>query len=296
MKTFVFNNTNSSIALICLKALHKYAESESEFYVVFDREYDILVNDKIVSRYFYTLDDRHIYDNVLSKNQCVLLDFDLDFNLHTATSYTDYICEKMGIDEKNFEPLDVFTTTEQAVKIKNLLVESDKNNFSNVLFAPFNLDTPYDRFQTIGDTLYDTTLSSFNPIVADQLLEFLDKKVNVVKILPHEKNQLNISELYFLIKNVDYVISNLDVLHIISHDLKKPSFLNLARFTKYYSKSNTCTIYDPQRNVKKALPSRSFTKNYEHVLGFNNQVLTENFNEIKMELLKSLDKHKIAYK
>jgi len=296
MKAFIFNNTNQSIALICLKILHNYAENGKDFYVVFDKEYDILANDSIVSKLFYTMNDRHIYDNILSEKQCVLLDFDLDFSLHTATTYTDYICEKIGFKEKNFQPVDIYTTLEQAVNMKNLLIENDKHNFSYILFAPFNLDTPYDRFRTVRDTLYDTTLSSFNPTIANQLLQFLGKKVNIVRVLPHKKNQLSISELYFLVKNVDYVISNLDVLHIISHDLKKPSFLNLARFTKYYSKSSSCTIYDPQRNVKKALPSKHFTKNYKQVLGFNNQVLKQSFNEIKTELLKSLDKHKIAYK
>lgn len=298
MKSFIFQNTNNSIAVTCLKSLHQLESVESDYNVVFDREYDILVNDKKISRKFYTLDDRHIYDNILSKSECILLEFDLDFTCDPATSYREYIAKKLGIEfsEAPLPPLDVYTTTEQIVNAQKLITDSNKHNFSNVLFAPFNLDISYYNFKRFDNAFYDLTLSSFTPESANSIYDFLDKKVNIIQILPTQDKEFNLSELYYLVQEVDYVISNLDILHVIAHDLKKPSFLNLGRFTKYYQKSSFCTIYDPQRNVKKALPSKLFRKNYEHVLGYNNQILSENIEEIKKEIIQSFDKHKIAYK
>lgn len=298
MKTFIFTNTNSSIAMMIAKALHEYSKIESSYYAIFDREYDILINDKKISSKFYTLDDRHIYQNIISKNKCVLLDFDLDFSVHAATNYGDYIRQKLQLDAKEeFPPLEIYTTTSQAVKVKKLLDECNRHNFSHVLYAPYNLDVPKEKYEIFDDDkFYDTTLSSFTPEIAEQIENFLADRVNLVKLLPNHIKQHNISEIHYLVRNVDFVISNVDIIHAIATDLNKPGFLNIARFTKDYSQYENCSVYDPQRNAKKPLPSGQFSKDYQHVIGFNNQVLFENFDEIKSELLRSLDKNKIAYK
>lgn len=296
MKNYIFNNTNNSIAYSSFKAFVNLLDSETEFNIIFDKFYDIFSLHPRISDKFYIFSDRHIVDNLLLEAENVLLDFELDFFLSNCDSYDQYITKKIPYDPQlNSNPIDVNPSPKIKNKVRNIFERANHNNFSYVLYAPLNMDLNKHDFLIVDDLLLDKTSNSIPDDVSQQLLSFLESHVNLISVTPSLDFEVNITELIFLVKNCDFVISNLDVLHSISIDQQIPSFLNLAKNTKYYQKDKLCTVYDPERNNKKIVPPQQFTCEYEKSTIHNNQILNYDIEKMQQEILKSFDFHKIPY-
>lgn len=287
MKTFIFCNTNCSVAFLAYKAFKKLIKQEKDFVIVFDQEYDIFLHDIELYEHFYVASDRHVYQNFILNTQTVLLDFDLDFSISSDKTYEEYIINKIFEKTVSIDTVEFFDDYVIKHNTQEILQKNNHHNFSYVLFVPFNLDivTEQDR--------YDNSFSSFRTETVEYLTTILTDKVNLIKVLPSEKN--SILEISNLVKSSHYVISNLDIVHRLACEYNIPNFVNLARFNHYKSLSDKATIYDPYRNEKKYIPSSFFSRDYFSIKGqFNNY--TEHPEEILEEILKSFDEHSIAYK
>lgn len=297
MKNFIFANTNNSIAFSCYKALVNLLDFETEFNIIFDRYYDIFELDSRLSKKFHIVTDRHISENILYNQENILLDFDLDFFLSNFTSYDDYISSKISSEICMLsEPLQINPSTDTKIKVDEIISNADLHNFSYVLFAPLNMDLDKNDFIKNNNTLIDKTSSSFPIEISEQLHSFLESKVNLITITPSSDFNVDIAELVYLISQCDFVISNLDILHSVSIDQRIPSFLNLAKNTKYYQKDRLCTVYDPQRNHKRITPPAVFSQSRRQADIHNNQIITWDPEKIKKEIIKSFDFHGVPYK
>lgn len=294
-QVFLFYNTNMSIAYISLKVLELYAKNDKNFIVVFDKSYDILYYDPVLYKKFYTIDHLYIFENVIAPNQVTILDFGTDYETDVSINLEDYICSKIlgktvDLPKKACVPL-----IEDRIKIDKFITDHNQHKFSNVLFCPYNIDQESTNFINVNNDWYDSKLKSFTPEIVESIKTFLDPMINLIMIYPD--HSYSSSELYYLVKNCDFVISNYDILYHFCKDLKKPNFCNLAIHEYNEKTPDNCVIFDPYRNKKTVIPPKLFTESYKSSLNYNNRILSYidieelTLNEIKL----ALDKYSIAY-
>jgi len=294
MINYIFKNTNNSIAFYALKAARQLKISGASFRIIFDKEYDIFLQDNLVCDSFYTNSDRHIFDSFILKDNNVLLDFDLDFSISGFSCYEDYILFKLFDEEKNLDSLNISTKIDQKITVEQILQDNNRNNFSYVLFAPYNLDVDFNQIYTHNDLYYDASLRSFYTEHVEKICSYLTSKVNLITVLP-SSNSINLNELSYLVQKSHFVISTLDIAHVLAVEYNKPCFVNLGRFTGYKPKNENVTIFDPERNNKKIIPSSFFAKDFETSLEYNNKILEYDVDLLQKEIINSLDKNQIAY-
>lgn len=294
MINYIFKNTNYSIALLVLKACRMLAKEGKSFRIIFDKEYDIFLQDCLVSDSFYVASDRHIYSKHVINGENILLDFDLDFSISNFRLYEEYISFKLFGKINELDQVNLTATVSQEIKVEKILEANNQNKFSYVLFAPYNLDILYDEYYTYKNIFYDTSLRSFNSKQVNVINNYLQKRVNLITICPSQDN-IDINELAYLVNKCHYVISNLDIVHYLACEYNKPCFINLARFSNYKPKNKNITVYDPERNNKKIIPSSFFKKDFEDSIQYNNTILLNDVDELLQEIKTSLDKNEIAY-
>jgi hypothetical protein len=275
MKTLIFTNTNYSIAYV----LYCVLKNQPRVYnFVFDIEYEILTQDPYFSDRIWSLNDNFVFRETIENKDSIILDFDLDYTISRHSDYFNYIVDKLNIDDR-FEYARLIPFEEEKEKINRLITESNQNNFSNVLFAPINLDW--------AD-------SSFNEQQQAVISKELADAVNLIMVQPSD-DLSSLSELFYLTEQCDFVISNLDVFHYFAVATNTPSFLNLNAY-EVTSVPKNCYVWDPERNNKFPVISKYFTTEYKKYKGSNYRLLQYNPNELLSEILKSLNASNIPYR
>jgi len=297
MKVFLFTNSNHVIAYISAKIFAKYTENSEDFAVIFDQEYSIFLNNPLLGNKFWTMEDKRVYEDIIVPNEVTTIDYKSQYEcLQNKPSLDAWLSYTILGKKQYITPVTYMPTIDTKLQIEKYIQDQNKNNFSNVLVAPYYLsDNWQEEFIVTEDMWYDKKLRSFSPTAAKHIETFLSDKVNYINLLPN--NDYKSNDLGYIVSCCDAVICNYDIVYQHANDLQIPCLVNLGVEHIDDNISKTTSIFDPYRNIKENMPPAMFTESYKRALLANTNIITYHEKEklLEKEILKLFKKHGVPY-